>query len=720
MGLAINDEHVELQDVARRFLASQGKSLAREATDGSVDRIDGLWSGMVAQGWPGLHVAEENGGQGFGLAELAVVLAELGRVAAPGPLAASGVVSALLECVGSADQKRTHLTALADGSRTAAIALDGEVTLANRDGNRIITGRLPGVIGAVAAQMVADVDGDDVVIAELSAPGSTCTPVDAIDRTLGITAVDLDGLAIGEQDVVAGAAGLLRALARSAFAADAQGIAQATLEAAVDYAETREQFGRPIGAFQAVKHHCADMAVKAELATAAVWDASRCAPDSPDFQYVAAAAAATAFDAAIHNAQLNIQIHGGMGFTWEHDAHISLRRAIALAQLVGPVPTLQDHVYGLASDGARRVYSVELPAEAEAFRPEVQDFARRYAELDRAEARQLAVEAGYLVPHWPKPFGRAAGAVEQLVIAEELSGVELPGLGIGGWIMQTFIQHGTPDQIERWVQPTLMGELTWCQLFSEPGAGSDAAAISTRAVRVDGGWTVTGQKIWTSGAESSDRGLATVRTDPKAAKHEGITTVVVDLAAPGVTVRPLRELTGMSLFNEVFFDAVFIPDEDVVGDVGKGWTVARSTLGNERVTIGDASHLGITARDLIELLASSVFNGDRGTQRRIGALLAEGHAMSLIGLRRAVRALAGGTGGGDGNISKLLSAEHAQRVSELALEFSGAAAALGGAQRVTSGYLFDRCLTIGGGTSEISRNVIAERLLGLPRDPSVS
>ncbi|MGB8404242.1 MAG: acyl-CoA dehydrogenase [Mycobacterium sp.] len=721
MGLAIVDEHRELEQVARRFLQSQGKSLAREVTEGAPNRIDGLWSGMVAQGWPGLHIPEEYGGQGFGYTELMVVLAEVGGLAAPSPLAVTAAVSGVLNLVGTEEQRRRHLPGLADGSRRAAVGLDGDVAMSSWPSSRVISGSVSVVIGATSAQLIAVIVDDDVVLLDAGLPQIKVLAVDGLDRTLDIGSATVDGAAVVDEiDVLRGAASVLRSLVRAVFAADALGIAKATTDAAVDYAKTREQFGQPIGAFQAVKHHCANMAVKTAVATASVWDVSRSAPDDADFEFVTTAAAASAFDAAIHNAELNIQIHGGMGFTWEHDAHIYLRRAITLAQLLGPLPTLRDLTFQLARQQGRRSYDVALPEEADQYRSEVRDFAARYAALPRREGRALAVETGYLVPHWPKPFGRAAGAVEQLVIDSELKGIKLPILGIGGWILQTLIQHGSAEQIDRWVGPTLLGEYGWCQLFSEPGAGSDAAAISTRAVKVDGGWSVTGQKIWTSGAESAALGLATIRTDAKGTKRQGITTVVVDMQAPGVTVRPLREMTGLSLFNEVFFDEVFVSDADVVGDVGEGWTVARATLGNERVTIGGGGYRGVTGDELIELLSTAPFAGDSGMQRRIGALLADEHAVHLMGLRRAVRALADAEDGNEGNITKLLSAELNQRTSELAMEFSGTAPVLGAAPRITHEYLFDRCLTIGGGTSEISRNVIAERILGLPRDPSAS
>lgn len=723
MGLSLTDDHRALEDVARRYLATaKARPLAREAMDGSADGQADLWSGMVAQGWQGLHVSEKYGGEGYSYAELAVVLAELGRVAAPGGFTASAVVAAVIESLGSDEQKQTYLADLATGAHVAALAFDFEPTgsAARRDSLAPLCGSSPAVVGGSYADRIAVAVGADVVLIDVGAGGLTVTEIDAIDRTLGITKVEFDAVEVGSDDIIEGAATLMRMLALVFFAADAAGIAQATLEASVDYAKTRVQFGRPIGSFQAVKHHCANMAVKAELAIAAVWDAARSSADDEDFEFVTTAAAAAAFEAARYNAQMNIQIHGGIGFTWEHDAHLYLRRAMAISQLFGPVAPLNDAIHELARAGVRRAYTVALPPEADDHRAEVRRFVQQYATLSGQQARALLVEKGYLVPHWPRPFGRAAGPVEQLVIDEELKGVKLPGLGIGAWVLQTLVQHGTAEQIERWVRPSLMGDYVWCQLFSEPGAGSDASAISTKAVKVEGGWSVTGQKVWTSGAHESHLGIATVLTDPKATKRKGISVVVIDLRAPGVTVRPLKELTGLALFNEVFFDSVFVSDDDVVGGIGEGWSVARATLGNERVSIGDGAHRGITAYELVDMLASSPFAGDAAMQQRIGALVVEEHSMRLLGLRRIARALAAAEGGNEGSIGKLLSAEHWQQTGGLAFEFAGGASVLGGAPRVTFEYLFGRCLTIGGGTSEISRNVIAERLLGLPREPSLN
>ena len=263
------------------------------------------------------------------------------------------------------------------------------------------------------------------------------------------------------------------------------------------------------------------------------------------------------------------------------------------------------------------------------------------------------------------------------------------------------------------------GDLVWCQLFSEPDAGSDAAGVRTKATRVDGGFLVSGQKVWTSGAQHCHRGLATVRTNPDVAKHDGITTVVLDMHAEGVEVRPLREASGASMFNEVFFNDVFVPDDDVVGPVDGGWAVARSTLGNERVSIGGGAGNMFTL-DVLDIYRNHGVGVD-GAATAVGKHVAEAQTLRVVNLRAAERAVAGGEPGPEGNITKLISAEHLQHAADLGLQLAGAdvatLAGTGGA--IAQVLIFSRAMTIAGGTSEITRNQIGERILGLPRDPLI-
>ena len=716
MALAISDDHKALADVVRGFAAANDlRALARKAVDGAGSGPDPVYKQMAELGWLGLHVPEEHGGSGFGLAEVAVVAEGLGAVVAPGPFLPSVAAAAVIESTGSPELRARLLPGLADGSTWASVSASGSVSWQREDR---LHGSCPVALGGAWADLHLVPVGGDLAIVTSDAAGVRAEQGQALDPSLGLVKLELDGVEADPGGLLPGGLAVAVRLLRVVAAAEAAGGSRACLEMALAYAKVREQFGRTIGSFQAVKHHLANMLVRTEMATAAAWDAARVDSVSPEAGLAAAVAAAVALDAYQWSARMNIQLLGGIGFTWEHDAHLYLRRATALAALAGPVERAEDEVHALTRSGLRRTFAVQLPPEAERYRADAVAFREQYAATGPAERRGLLVDSGYLVPHWKRPWGREAGAVEQLVIEEELAGIGIPSLGIGGWVLLTLTQQASAEQVERWTFPSLRGELTWCQLFSEPNAGSDAAAVQTRGVRVEGGWRVTGQKVWTSGAQYCNRGLATIRTDPSVPKHKGITTMVIDLTAPGVRVRPLREITGDAMFNEVFFDDVFIPDEDVVGGVNNGWTVARATLGNERVSLGGGSRLGLSAAELAALHSKHAPD-DAGLARQIGRLVAAELAMELINLRQVERAVSGAGPSPEGNVTKLLAAEHAQRVTELGMSIAAVAGVTGGEPALTHEYLFDRCLTIAGGTSEVTRNVIAERILGLPREPNM-
>jgi alkylation response protein AidB-like acyl-CoA dehydrogenase len=398
---------------------------------------------------------------------------------------------------------------------------------------------------------------------------------------------------------------------------------------------------------------------------------------------------------------------------------------MSLRQLLGGPSPWRRQVATTALHGTRRRLSVVLPDEADAVRPAIAAFADSLVGLDVDAQRAAIVDGGYFVPHWPSPWGRGAGPVEQLVIDEELRRVRArrPNLAVGAWAAPTIATHGTPEQQERWVRPTLLGTIQWCQLFSEPGAGSDLAALSTTGTRVDGGWRLNGQKVWTSLAKEADWGICLVRTNRTAPKHLGITYVILDMRAEGIDIRPLRELTGHAMFNEVFLDDVFVPDDCVIGEVDGGWPLARTTLANERVAMGSGSSFGGGVEALLALIAERVADGridaDPLLLEQVGALVAEAQTVALLGLRSTQRSIAGSESGPEASVRKLLGVEHDQRTQELGLSLLGpeGATTVGPAGQWTFGFLANRCLTIAGGTSEIQRNVIAERLLGLPRDP---
>jgi alkylation response protein AidB-like acyl-CoA dehydrogenase len=712
--LAITEEHTDLADsVIGQLNRLDSRAAARVTLENGAAHPSEIWSAGTGLGWNGLAIAEEHGGSGFSLAELAVVLELLGRELSPGPFLPTVAAAVVIDRCASDSVRAQLLPGLANGSAVGALALSGNVTIGS---DLVLTGESPAVLGAPDADVLVIAAGEDVAIVDTKADGVTITALESLDTTRSVGSVALRGATVAGDRVLRGAARKARTVFRILASAEAVGVSWAALDMAVEYVKVREQFGRTIGTFQAVKHHAANMLVNAEETTAAAWDAAR-ADDLDSAWFPAAVAAAHAIRTQVFNAQYNIQLHGGIAYTWEHDAHLYLRRARTLAALMeeGGDPLL-DVVEGQRSGQAHGA-SFTLPPEADGYRSQAREAVGQLQSLPEDKQRDYLVDSGYLVPHWPKPWGRAADVLEQLVIEEEFTGIERPDMGITGWVALTIAQAGTDDQRERWVEPVLRGEVMWCQLFSEPGAGSDAAAVRTAAKKVDGGWRVTGQKVWTSLAQYCQWGLATVRTDPDAPKHAGVTMMAIDMKAPGVTVNPLRGITGDSHFNEVFFDDVFVPDADVVGDVNRGWLVARATLGNERISIGGGSGgaSGFSPDHLIKLLDASPSAANY--VRRAGECIAETHTLRLLNLRRASRAIAGAEPGPEGNVTKLLVAEAGQRITELGMELSGSAAVVGQAPKLLRSYLGNRAMTIAGGTSEITRNTIAERILGLPRDP---
>jgi 3-oxochol-4-en-24-oyl-CoA dehydrogenase len=373
----------------------------------------------------------------------------------------------------------------------------------------------------------------------------------------------------------------------------------------------------------------------------------------------------------------------------------------------------------------------ELPPEAETYRDEVRAFMREHAPGGRFPTdwnRRLA-EAGYVAPHWPKPWGRDAGPVQQLVIDEELrvAGAPRPLNPIGiGWAGPTLLVAGTQDQQDRYLPGILSGSELWCQLFSEPGAGSDLASLTTRAERDGDEYVVNGQKVWTTFAHVAQYGILLARTDPDAEQHSGISYFVLDMRAPGIKAQPIRQMDGNATFNEVFLDGVRIPAAELVGEENDGWRLAKVTLGNERVSLSGEGALwgrGPTANTLLDIVRKHGSVDDPLVRQQLAALYIESEVLRLIRLRTVSAIMRGLEPGPETSVRKALADEHGQHVMALAHRLTGTAGMLAefgpyGDSDPTwaEGFLFSPALTIGGGTSEVQRNIIGERVLGLPRD----
>jgi 3-oxochol-4-en-24-oyl-CoA dehydrogenase len=733
MTLGLTEEHLQLaQSVAawaQRHCPPDAVRAAADAPDsGSAHYLASLAPGLAEQGLLGLHVPEDDGGQGFGLPELAVALEGLGRALVPGAFLPTVFASAALAGAGVTGKL---VTGLADGSKTGAVGLVAGLTGSREDdGDLVIDGESGPVLGGSLADLVILPVQTDTgeVWAAIDAASLDVTALESLDLTRPVARVRAGRAAVPADRLLTGLnRAAVTSLAAILFGAEASGIADWATRAASEYAKIRHQFGRPIGQFQAVKHRCARMLTEAEQAAAAVWDAARAEPGEQR-EFAAAVAAVVALDAAVWCAHQCIQVLGGIGYTWEHEAHLYYRRALSLRALLGPSGDWAEHVADLALSGVSRPVQVELPGGDAELRAQIREELSEIAKLTGRDRQERIAAGGWVVPHLPGPWGRDAGALEQVVIAQEMraAGVRGPVLAIGAWVVPALVQYGTPEQQERFLPPTLRGDYLWCQLFSEPGAGSDLAGLSTRAVRAEGGWKITGQKIWTSLAKEARWAICIARTDPAAPRHDGITYFLVDMSTPGVEVRPLREITGDSFFNQVFLDDVFVPDDCVVGDVNGGWRVARTTLANERVSLSQTWTFGSGVAELLQV--ANVAAGSSHT--RVGELVCAAHAIDLLGLRVTLKQLTGTEPGATGSVRKLLGMRHAQEIAELCFALSGPSGALGGAggTPVTASgepngaqwarqVLMTQALTIGGGTTDIQLNIIGERILGLPRDP---
>lgn len=724
MPIAITPEHQDLADSVRSFVTRVAPSeVLHAALETPVGNPPPYWQAASDQGLQGVHLAESVGGQGFGILELAIVLAEFGHGAVPGPFVPSAIASAL---IAAHDPEAKVLAELASGAAIGAYALDSGLTATRQGDVLVIRGEVRAVPAAAQAAIlvlpVAIDSGEEWVV--LRSEQLEVEPVGSLDPLRPIAHVRANAVEVGD-DVVLDNLSMVKAhaLMTTLLSAEAIGVARWATDAASAYAKIREQFGRPIGQFQAIKHKCAEMVADTERATAAVWDAARALDeDSEHLEFAAAVAATLAPTAAQRCTQDCIQVHGGIGFTWEHDTNVYYRRALMLAACFGRASEYPQRVVDTATTTGTRAVDIDLDPETQALRAEIRAEVAAFKAMDR-EARTVAIaEAGWVLPHLPKPWGRASNPVEQVIIAQEFTAgrVKRPQVGIAAWIIPSIVAFGTEEQQQRFLPPTFRGEMIWCQLFSEPGAGSDLAGLSTKATRVDGGWRITGQKIWTTAAQYSQWGALLARTDPNAPKHQGITYFLLDMKSEGVTVKPLRELTGQEFFNTVYIDDVFVPDEYVLGEVNRGWEVSRNTLTAERVSIGGSDQNFLASLpQFVDFVRDGHF--DQVARHRAGQLIAEGHAAKVLNLRSTLLTLAGGDAMPSAAISKLLSMRTGQGYAEFAVSSFGADAVISDPKTVQGMWgeylLSSRATTIYGGTSEVQLNIIAERLLGLPRDP---
>ncbi|OBH93372.1 acyl-CoA dehydrogenase [Mycobacterium sp. E2733] len=740
MTLGLSPEQQDLSDAVGQFA---GRHAPIAATRDSFDDLaaglrPGWWDALVGNGFHAVHLPESLGGQGGRLIDAACVLEAAGKALLPGPLlptVAAGAVALLADRTPAAE---ALLRDLAAGAIAAVVLPDDGDFRAHTDGRGWrITGVSEITAGVCAARTVlvaARSEDSGVVWAAVDSenPAMTAEPVNGTDLLADAGVLRLDDYRAAGSEVLTGIdPERARCITMGLLASAMAGIVRWCVEAVTAHLRIREQFGKVIGTFQALQHNAAMLLVSSELATAAAWDAVRANDESLDQHRMAAAGSAMIAIAPVPDLVLDaLTMFGAIGFTWEHDLHLYWRRAISLAASIGPANRWARRL-GRLTCTQQRDMSVDLGDAESQFRAwvaETLDAAMQlrndkpaphgdYPDQASGPQRTLMADAGLMAPHWPAPWGVDAGPLKQLIVDEEFAkrpGLVRPSLNIAEWILPSVLAAAPKDLQEKLIPPTQRGEIHWCQLFSEPGAGSDLASLATRATKVDGGWRINGHKIWTSLAQYADLGALLARTDPEADKHRGIGYFILDMRSPGIEIQPIKTATGQAHFNEVFLNDVFVPDEMLLGAPTDGWNLAIATMAEERSAI--SGYVKFDRAAALRRLAAEPGPDRDDALRALGELDAYANAIKALGVRETIRLLDGQASGPASSIAKVAMNVLLRRTFEATLRLTGRMAMVADSDPdVVERYLHLPAELIGGGTREIQLNIIAQMILGLPR-----
>ncbi len=743
MPVALNDDQSALAQTVAGFAERHD---ARESTRKDTVKLKAgerpdHWLELISLGLHAVHLPEEVGGEGGSIADIAVVIGEAGRALLPGPLLPTVCASAV---VSSAERNAAGigtLKRLAAGATATVLGPGSSLTISEHDGTTRLGGESAATLGAASAELFvvaahaahASDDAPLWLVVERPAAGIDVAVEDGVDLGRDLAVVRFCDVDVTDAVRLSGidadqAADIVVAM----MAVEAAGIIAWCSDAATEFVKSRTQFGKPIGAFQAVQHRAAQLRITSELATAAAWDGVRGLADTAkQRRHAVAGAAVTALGRAVHAAVECLALHGAIAFTWEHDVHLYWRRAIALAGLAGPVESWETRLGEAAVDGPRD-FTVTLPDAEEDFRQWVAAILDQAAALSNPHPspmgdndavatgprRTLLAERGLVAPSWPRPWGLDANPLQQLIVQEEFDrrGLEQPSMAIGQWVVPVVLKHGTPEQIEALAAPSLRGDLIWCQLFSEPDAGSDVASLTLRATKTDGGWLLSGQKIWTTQAHLADWGLCLARTGAEDSKHRGLSMFLIDMTNPKLDVRPIKQANGEAEFNEVFFNDAFVPDPALLGQPGEGWALTIDTLAQERLFIGTYRDTGNEAR-IRRIVTDGLYAGRLDDAlRTLGRISARGAAIAAMNLRETLRRLQGQQPGPATSVGKAAASMLHVDAAAAALNLIGP---LGALSETCCEPVFHELdiptWVIGGGTLEIQLNTIATFVLGLPR-----
>lgn len=739
MSIGLTPEQEQLSSAVTQFAARHAPI---DKTRGSFDALAAgelppWWDQFVANGFHAVHLPEEMGGQGGTLTDTACVVEAAALALIPGPVLPTVTAGAVVLLADATPARQSLLGALADGAPAAVILPgDNDFQAVRTPEGWQVSGFCAPALGIRSARTIiaAAPAGDDVVwfAIDPSRPEVEVRTRLGTDRTVDVAVVHLDGYLCDGDAVLTGIDGeRARCVAVALAASASSGVVRWCVRAITDHLRTREQFGRPIGTFQALQHQAAMLLVHSELATSAAWDAVRSASEDLVQNRIATwGSALMAISPAPDLVLDTLTMFGAIGYTWEHDLHLYWRKATSLAASIGPAGRYAETLGELTRTQSRDV-SVKLGDLDCEFRHRVvttldeasvlhNDKPGRQGDYDNLATgpqRTLLAEAGLIAPHWPRPWGVEATQRQLLILDEEFAkrpGLVRPSLGIAEWILPALISSA-PDHVQqRLIPPTQRGELGWCQLFSEPGAGSDLASLTTRATKVDGGWRINGHKIWTSSAHTADFGALLARTDPDAAKHRGLGYFVIDMSSEGIELQPIRQATGEAHFNEVFLTDVFVPDDLLLGGPTDGWNLAIATMAQERVAI--SGYVNFDRAGILRGLAAQ----RRPDRSRVLAALGEAdayaNAIKVLALREVMRLLDGQAAGPASSIAKVAMNVMLRRIFTATLELSAPAALVEDSDpAVVEPYFHLPAELIGGGTKEIQLNIIAQMILGLPR-----
>jgi alkylation response protein AidB-like acyl-CoA dehydrogenase len=758
----LGDEQRMLRDAGADFFASDEEGRPLRDWRGRAPGYDrARWRKMAALGWTGLCLPEAYGGSGCGLAQAALLLEQCGRALAPEPLVGGALLPAWALLHGDNEALRTRwLPALARGEQTLALAWqEREHEQSLRPASLRATPRGDGFVLDGAKRFVAAAEGAGAFVVSALAPqGTVLLLVEAGQPglTLG-TLARVDGGFWGElqfKGVEAGAAQLVadapradavlqRALdlARIAAAAELLGVMGRALDSSVQYIAVREQFGRPVGSFQALQHRAANLLIQVELTRAVVAQSAALADaqgtDAGRLSAAASQAKARASAAALEVTKGCIQLHGGIGYTDECAIGLYLKKAMVGAAWLGTAAWHRRRYNDLAPAGGDEaapelVVGGEQPIRRDELRRWLADNfppAWRFpsSRLSLRDTREWHVKLnarGWAAPNWPKEHGgMGLGAYEQVALQSEFDrhGIQIaPNMAVV-MLGPLIIRYGTEAQRREILPRILSGEVRWCQGYSEPSAGSDLANLRTSAVADGDDFIVNGQKIWTSFAHEADMIFMLVRTDPQAKKQEGISFLLADMRSPGITVKRIRNLSGGAEFCEVFFDDVRVPRANLVGGLNQGWTMAKSLLGSERIMIGNPRGARAPLLRLRELARANGLDDDAAWRARHDELRLDVDDLDALFVRCVDVLRRGRDLGPEVSMLKIWVTETQQRVADLMLETAGESgvsdqslALAGGALHPANVFFSARPASIYGGSNEIQRNILAKGVLELP------